>query len=80
MDSTGFGNPFDLLVVGDELLVSDGDAHRISHLRLNDGALMSQWGDPEMLQLPHIMAVDAAGHLYVAEVRGQRVQRFRRDP
>jgi hypothetical protein len=37
-----------------------------------------QWGDPEMLKLPHLMAVAPDGMLYVAEVNGKRVQRFQR--
>ena len=72
----GFGNPFGALVVGDQLLVSDGDAHRISHLDLKDGKLEAQWGDPEKLRLPHLMAIDRSGKLYVAEVAGARVQIF----
>lgn len=51
---SGFGNPFGVQVVGDELIVTDGDAHTISHLRLDDGAMTSQWGDPEMLKLSHL--------------------------
>ena len=74
----GFGNPFGALVVGDELLVSDGDAHTISHLRLSDGKMTAQWGDPERLQLPHLMAAAPDGRLFVAEVNGSRVQIFRR--
>jgi hypothetical protein len=66
-----------LLVAGKELLVSDGDAMRISHLSLDSGKVVSQWGDAETLQLPHLMAMDAAGTLYVAEVNGKRVQKFR---
>ena len=73
----GFGQPFGLLVVRDELLVSDGDAHRISHLKLSDGAIATQWGDPASLQLPHLMSTDSKGRLYVAEVNGKRVQIFR---
>jgi DNA-binding beta-propeller fold protein YncE len=75
---SGFGNPFGLLVVGKELLVSDGDAMRISHLALDSGKMLSQWGDAATLQLPHLMAIDSAGTLYVAEVNGKRVQKFRR--
>jgi DNA-binding beta-propeller fold protein YncE len=74
---TGFGNPFGALVVGDELLVSDGDAHTISHLSLKDGKMVAQWGNPETLKLPHLMAVGPDGRLYVAEVAGNRVQIFR---
>lgn len=75
---TGFGNPFGLLAAGPHLLVSDGDAHRISHLALDSGKVESQWGDPQTLQLPHLMAVDSKGRLYVAEVNGKRVQIFKR--
>ena len=75
---SGFGNPFGVLVVGDELIVSDGDAHTISHLRLRDGKMTAQWGSPDTLLLPHLMDSDASGQLYVTEVNGQRVQVFRR--
>jgi DNA-binding beta-propeller fold protein YncE len=72
----GFGNPFGVLVVGDELLVSDGDANTISHLSLTDGKLVKQWGSPELLKLPHLMALAADRTLYIAEVNGKRIQRF----
>ncbi len=75
---TGFGNPFGLLVVGAELLVSDGEGHRITHLSLDTGKIEEQWGDPQIFQLPHLMAVDSRGRLYVAEVNGKRVQIFKR--
>ncbi len=75
---TGFGNPFGVQVVGDELIVSDGDAHTISHLRLDSGKMIEQWGDAEMLQLPHLMDTDAMGRLFVTEVNGKRVQIFSR--
>lgn len=77
-DWTGFGNPFGLLVVGPQLLVSDGDAHRISHLSISTGKVETQWGDPGTLLLPHLMAVDSHGKLYIAEVNGKRVQIFKR--
>ena len=75
---TGFGNPFGALVVGNELLVSDGDANTISHLSLKDGKMTAQWGNAETLKLPHLMAVGPDGRLFVAEVNGNRVQIFRR--
>ena len=62
----------------DVLLVSDGDAHTISHLRLSDGKMAAQWGDAKTLQLPHLMAVAPDSRLFVAEVNGNRVQIFRR--
>ena len=75
---TGFGNPFGLIVIGEQLLVSDGDANRIIHLSIKDGTIAGQWGDAEILKLPHLMAQDAKGTLYVAEVNGKRVQKFQR--
>ncbi len=72
---SGFGNPYGLLVVQDQLLVTDGDAHRITQLSL-DGKVAAQWGDPATLQLPHLMAIDSRGRLYVTEVNGKRVQIF----
>jgi len=75
---TGFGNPFGAIVVGDELIVSDGDVHTISHLSLKEGKMTKQWGTPETLQLPHLMDQDADGRLYVTEVNGKRVQIFSR--
>lgn len=75
---TNSGNPFGLIVIGPHLLVSDGDAHRITHLSLEDGTVAAQWGDAEMLKLPHLMAQDSHGVLYVAEVNGKRVQKFQR--
>jgi DNA-binding beta-propeller fold protein YncE len=72
----GFGNPFGVLAVGKELLVTDGDAHTITHLALDDGRVLRQWGGPDTLQLPHLMAIAPNGALLVAEVSGKRVQRF----
>ncbi len=65
-------------VEDDELLGSDGDVHTISHLNLKSGQMTAQWGTPETLQLPHLMAYDEARLLYVTEVNGKRVQIFRK--
>lgn len=75
-DWSGFGNPFGLIVIGDELLASEGDIHKIFHFNLRDGKIVASWGDPQRLQLPHLMAVNSRGALFVAEVNGKRVQRF----
>lgn len=75
-DWSGFGNPFGLLVVGSELIVSEGDVHKIFHLGLADGKIAASWGDPQSLQLPHLMAVNSKGTLFVTEVNGKRVQMF----
>src|SRR5262245_5552665 len=75
---SGFGNPFGMLVVGDELLVSEGDIHKMFHLSLGDGKITASWGDPQTLLLPHLMAVNSKGTLFLAEVNGKRVQMFAR--
>lgn len=72
----GFGNPFGLHVYRGQLIISDGDAHKMTHLNLANGSIAAQWGNPEMLQLPHLMATDSKGRLFVAEVNGKRVQIF----
>jgi DNA-binding beta-propeller fold protein YncE len=74
---SGFGNPFGILVVGDELLASEGDLHKIFHLDAA-GKIAASWGDNAMLKLPHLMAVNSKGTLFVAEVDGRRVQMFKR--
>ncbi len=38
--------------------------------------MVKSWGGPDVLQLPHFMAIDSKGVLYVAEVNGKRVQKF----
>ena len=77
-DWSGFGNPFGLVVVGNELLASEGDIHKIFHLDLQTGQINASWGDPQSLLLPHFMAVNSKGTLYVCEVNGKRVQMFQR--
>jgi DNA-binding beta-propeller fold protein YncE len=75
-DWTGFGNPFGLLAVGDIVLASEGDIHKIFHFDQN-GKIVASWGDPKMLELPHFMAVNSQGTLYIAEVAGKRIHLFR---
>jgi len=72
----GFGNPYGLLISGKELLVSEGEVHKIFHVDPN-GKVINSWGGSGILQLPHFMAIDSQGVLYVAEVDGKRVQKFR---
>lgn len=74
---SGFGNPFGLIVIGDELLASEGDKHHIVHMN-REGKITNTWGTPETLKLPHLMAVTSKGELLVAEVNGKRIQRFLR--
>lgn len=74
----GFGNPFGLLITGKQLIVSEGDKNRMFHFDIDSGKIVDEWGDSQMLQLPHLMSTDRRGNLYVAEVNGKRVQIFRR--
>ena len=74
---TEAGNPFGLLVTGEGLIVSDGDAHRLTLLDF-DGKSLGSWGNKETLKLPHLMAINAGGTVYVTEVDGKRIQMFRR--
>jgi sugar lactone lactonase YvrE len=77
VDWSGFGNAFGVLVVGDELIASEGDAHKIFHIN-REGKIVQEWGNPEELKLPHLMATDSQGKLYIAEVNGKRVQIFKK--
>jgi sugar lactone lactonase YvrE len=74
-DWSGFGNPFGLLVVGETLLATEGDIHKIFHLDAS-GKITASWGDPQSLLLPHFLAVNSQGQLFVTEVNGKRVQLF----
>ena len=74
---TEAGNPFGLLVTSEGLIVSDGDAHRLTLLDF-DGKSLGAWGSPETLKLPHLMAINSNGTVYVTEVDGKRVQMFQR--
>ena len=76
-DWSGFGNAFGLLIVGTELLASEGDIHKIFHLN-SEGKIVQEWGGPDLLKLPHLMAMDSHGKLYIAEVNGKRVQMFQK--
>ena len=72
----GFGNPYGLLAWRGEVFVSEGDQHKIIELGPK-GEILSTWGTPELLQLPHLMDYDSDGTLYISEVNGKRVQMFR---
>ncbi len=75
----GFGNPFGLLITGKQLIVSEGDINKMFHFDIDSGKIVNEWGGNDVLQLPHLMATDRKGNLYVAEVNGKRVQIFRRN-
>lgn len=63
------------------LFVADGRANKI--LRLNaKGKVIASWGeegaDPGQFKLPHMLATDHKGNLYVAEILGMRFQKLSR--
>jgi DNA-binding beta-propeller fold protein YncE len=64
-----------------QLFVADGRASQI--VRLNaagsvDLRLGSKGHAPGQFELPHMLAIDAAGNIYLAEVGGERFQKLRR--
>ena len=63
------------------IFVADAMANQI--LQLDDnGRVVHRWGsegtEPGQFDVPHMLACDAAGNLYVAEIDGRRMQKFRR--
>lgn len=76
-DWTGLGNPFGLVFFGEELIAAEGDKHVLGRFD-RDGKLLGTWGTPEALKLPHLMATNSRGVLFVSEVNGKRVQLLRR--
>lgn len=61
------------------LFVADGRANKV--LQLDDnGKVVNSWGQegtkPGEFQLPHMLAADAAGNLYVGEIKGERFQKL----
>ncbi len=74
------GAPFGLFLTPDErLLVADGRAHWVKVLDLQ-GKTLGRWSEPGkgpgQLTLPHALCRDKQGAVYVAEITGQRVQKF----
>ena len=61
------------------LFVADGRANKV--LQLDDhGKVVRSWGQegtkPGQFQLPHMLAADARGNLYVGEIKGKRFQKL----
>jgi DNA-binding beta-propeller fold protein YncE len=74
------GAPFGLFPTADgRLFVADGRAHRVTILS-SEGKALGRFGEegaaPGQLNLPHMLCVDSHGDVYVAEVNGQRIQKF----
>jgi DNA-binding beta-propeller fold protein YncE len=72
--------PFGLAYDKDgQLFVADGRANRV--LQLDDeGKIVRSWGqegsDPGEFQLPHMLAADVEGNLYIGEIKGERFQKL----
>lgn len=65
----------------DNLFIVDGRANQI--LQLDEaGKVVASWGSEGagvgQFQLPHMLATDPGGDLYVGEIKGQRFQKFAR--
>lgn len=73
------GAPFGLYLTKDRVLVADGRAHGVRILDLQ-GKPLVRWGEKGkevgQLEVPHWICADSQGAIYVAEVGGQRVQKF----
>lgn len=72
--------PFGLCIAADQtLFVADGRANQCLHMT-RSGKVLSEWGakgsEPGQFLLPHCMAVDRNGAVYVGDVDGKRLQRF----
>jgi DNA-binding beta-propeller fold protein YncE len=78
---TASGAPYGLFLTGEgRLFVADGRAHWVKVLDL-EGRVLGRWGEkgqgPGQFLVPHAVCVDSHGAVYVAEVDGRRVQKFR---
>ncbi|HUG91207.1 MAG TPA: peptidyl-alpha-hydroxyglycine alpha-amidating lyase family protein [Planctomycetaceae bacterium] len=79
-----FHYPTDLaLAPSGELYVSDGYGNARVHRFSAEGTLIGSWGEPGdgpgQFRIPHGIAVDAQGRVYVADRENSRIQRFTRD-
>ena len=66
------------------IFVADGRASQVLEIDPKSGRVVLRWGskgtDPGQFQMPHMLAVDKRGRLFVAEVQGKRLQQFQRQP
>lgn len=77
---TESGAPFGLYLTNQgRMFVADGRANWIRVLD-PQGKPLGRWGEkgqgPGQFEMPHMLCVDSQGSVYVAEVNGQRVQKF----
>jgi DNA-binding beta-propeller fold protein YncE len=72
--------PYGMFIASDQtLFVADGRANKCLHMTLS-GKVLAEWGskgkEPGQFNLPHCIAVDRKGSVYVGEIGGERLQRF----
>jgi DNA-binding beta-propeller fold protein YncE len=75
------GAPFGLFLTHDRrMFLADGRADLARILNL-DGKSLTRWGQkgsaPGQFDLPHAICMDSRGAVYVTEITGKRVQKFR---
>ncbi len=79
------GGPFNMVTnvavaESGEMFISDGYGNARIHRFSAEGALLSSWGEPGagpgQFNLPHSVAVDRAGRVYVADRENSRLQIF----
>lgn len=72
--------PYGLCLTAEQtFFVADGRANKCLQVTLS-GKVLAEWGskgaEPGQFNLPHCIAVDRQGRVYVGEVGGERLQRF----
>jgi peptidylamidoglycolate lyase len=82
-DATHFNRPTDVAVAADgTAFISDGYRNTRVLVVSRDGEFISQWGakgnGPGEFNVPHGLAIDGVGRLYVADRENDRVQVFDR--
>jgi streptogramin lyase len=75
---TGFGNSFGMAIMGKQMLSSEGDTNKMYLLEMGTGKILEEWGAPDQFQLPHLMAINPRGEVYLTEVKGGRIQILKR--
>jgi hypothetical protein len=86
MDSTdAFNGPTDVVVAKNgDIFVTDGESSNARVVKFSkDGTFIKAWGTrgsgPGQLKDPHSIALDSAGHVYVANRGNQRIEVFDSD-
>ena len=75
---TGFGNSFGMAILGKQMLSSEGDTNKMYLLEMGTGKILEEWGALDQFQLPHLMAINPRGEVYLTEVKGGRIQILKR--